>query len=97
MNQTEEETQQALKTDPPSADHHGFLEQFDTLSHSTFEELQLIAEQGLVAAERIMLFKVGIKLLTLAVKDAKESDFNEEQKREIESLAAEFDSLPIGT
>lgn len=80
-------------TDPPPAEHHGFLEQFTLFGHSAFEELKAVALQGLQSTERVMLLKVGLKLFTLGAEHVKEEDFDEESKAEIEQLILKLDSI----
>lgn len=80
------------KTEPPTADNHGFLEQFEAYSASAFEQLKLVAEQGLTGDERLVMFKAGLKLFALAAYGAKEEDFTPEHKAEIESLVSELES-----
>jgi len=83
-------------TTPPTAEqHHGFLEQFEAFSHDSFERLKSVAEAGLVTAEAMILFRVGIKLLTMAAPHLKEEDISPEAKAELETLINElmaFDS-----
>lgn len=82
------------KTDPPPPEHHGFLEQFEILAHKSLEDLKEIVILGLEGAERIMLIKVGLKLLTISMHGAKEEDFTPEMIHEAEELLAELPILP---
>ncbi len=77
---------------PPPEPSHGWLEQFESLTHSSFEQLKSVVETGIQATERVMLMKVGLKLFALAVHNAKEADFSDDQKSEIESLILELET-----
>ena len=79
-------------TEPPTADHHGFLEQFEALAHDSVEKLRDVALLGLQGFERIMLFKVALKLLEVAFHNAKEEDFTEEMVEEVNKLVEELNS-----
>ena len=54
-------------TEPPPPPTHGWLEQFEAFSHSAFEELKKVAEQGLVEAENELLIVLSAKLMSLAL------------------------------
>lgn len=79
-------------TQPPPPPHHGFLEQFEHLSAASFENLKEVCMSGLQGAERIMLMSVAIKLFAYAVHNAKEEDFTEDQKNELEQLMHELET-----
>jgi len=87
---TELEESRSADTEPPPGDSHGFLEQFETFSSIALEELENVVKQGLTPTERVMLMKVGIKLVALGGNDAKEEDFTPEQTQEVENLLGQL-------
>ena len=97
---TELETREGLHKNPadteiPPPNNHGFLEQFEGLTHSYFEDLKSVVELGIVASERMMLIKVSLKLLVLSMHDAKKEDFTPEMVEELDRLILELSTLPI--
>lgn len=78
-------------SDTTPAPDHGWLEQFKEFGHVAFEEIKTIVENGLTAAERVVMLKAGIKLIAYSLHNAKEEDFTEEMKTEIEDMVSELE------
>ncbi len=83
----------ATDTDaPPPEPSHGWLEQFESLTHSSFEQLKSVVEGGIQTAERVMLMKVALRLMALAVHNATSDEFTPQDKAEIEALVLELET-----
>ncbi len=82
-----EESEKA-DTIPPEASNHGFLEQFEILSHATLADLAEVVQLGITQTERMTLVKVGIQLLHLALKDLGEEEVSPEIQAELDQFLA---------
>jgi hypothetical protein len=89
----EQETHSDTDPPPPEPEHHGFLEGYRLLATETFEILESVVKRGVTPTERLVMIKVSLKLLTLAMHDAKEEDFSEEMKSEVVTLLEELTAL----
>lgn len=88
-----DENNETTDTIPPAPDNHGFLEQFETLTHQSFETLKGVVEGGLQTTERVVLIKVAMKLFALSFHNVKEEDFTPEIKVELETFIQELESI----
>lgn len=78
-------------TDPPPA-IGSWLEQYAAISQRSLEQVRETASHGLTAEERIVLMKFAMQLMALGLSGAKEEDFTDEQKTDVEALIAELEA-----
>jgi hypothetical protein len=89
MSEDEElEESRSADTIPPESPNHGFLEQFESLSHTALEDLASVCRAGLLPHERLMMVQVGFKILVLALHDIKEESLTPEIQAELDSFMA---------
>lgn len=92
---TEEELEEERRADtipPEQQPNHGFLEQFESLTHTNLEDLASVVRAGLQPHERLVMVEVGFKILTLALHDIKDQEMTPEIQAELDAFLTSLSS-----